>query len=162
LVRELGEREVAVVAHHWVAYVSSILEALLALGLVWVAVWGPIELGWFFLIVAFGLLVHAGWRALWQHMDRFVVTNMKVFRVTGVLNRKTASTPMRRILDITLDQPLAGRFFSYGHFIFESAAQEQGLREIRNIGDPDELNKTIQKQLIDQGLRGRASARQDD
>ena len=161
LVRERGENEVAVVAHHWIAYVSSALEALAALGLVWVAVVGPIELGWLFLIAALGLLVHAGWRALWQYMDIFVVTNMKVIRFTGVLNQRSAATTMRRVLDITLEQPVAGRILKYGHFVFESAAQEQGLREIRNIGNPDRLNHIIQEQLIDQGLRGRAGSRHD-
>jgi uncharacterized membrane protein YdbT with pleckstrin-like domain len=77
-------------------------------------------------------------------MDLFVVTNMKVIRYTGVLNRKSATTTMRRVLDITLDKPVAGRIFGYGHFVFESAAQEQGLREIRNIGNPDDLNRIIQ------------------
>ena len=161
LVRERGEIPIEVVPHHWVAYVRPALEAVLALGLVWVAVWGPIELGFIFLIAAFLLLLHAGWRALWEHMDRFVITNMKVFRVTGVFNRKTASTPMKRILDITLTKPVAGRVLGYGHFVFESAAQEQGLREIRNIGNPDRLNHIIQEQLIDQGLRGRAGSRHD-
>jgi uncharacterized membrane protein YdbT with pleckstrin-like domain len=151
-----------VVPHHWVAYVRPGLEAALALGLVWLAFWGPIELGWLFLLAAFGLLAHAGWRALWEYMDLFVVTNMKVIRYTGVLNRKSATTTMRRVLDITLDKPVAGRIFGYGHFVFESAAQEQGLREIRNIGNPDDLNRIIQSQLIDQGLRGRAGARQDE
>jgi hypothetical protein len=162
LVPDRGETIVAVVPHHWIAYVRPGLEALLALALLWVAFWGPIELGWLFLLAALGLLTHAGWRALWEYMDLFVVTNMKVIRYTGVLNRKSATTTMRRVLDITLDKPVAGRIFGYGHFVFESAAQEQGLREIRNIGNPDDLNRIIQGQLIDQGLRGRAGVRQDD
>lgn len=162
LITDRGERIIDEVAHHWIAYVPSVLECVGALGLVWIAVWGPIELGGIFLIAAFLLLVHAGWRALWEHMDRFVITNMRVYRVTGVLNRKTATTPMKRILDVTLTKPVAGRVLGYGHFVFESAAQEQGLREIRNIARPDERNHTIQRELIDQGLRGRVSQLNDD
>jgi len=155
LITDRGERIIDEVAHHWVAYVRPLLEAVLAAGLVVVAVLGPIELGWLFLGAAAVVVVHAGWRALWEHMDRFVITNMRVFRVTGVFSRKVATTPMTRILDVTLTKPLIGRLLGFGHFVFESAAQEQGLREIRNIGRPDARDHTIQRALIDQGLRGR-------
>lgn len=154
LIVDRGERIIDEVPHHWVAYLGAALESLLALGLVLIAVLGPIELGAIFLIAAFLVLAHAGWRALSEHMDRFVITNMRVYRVTGVFNRKTATTPMKRILDVTLTRPLPGRLLGYGHFVFESAAQEQGLREIRNIGRPEERNQTIQRELIDQGLHG--------
>ena len=33
----------------------------------------------------------------------------------------------------------------YGHFVFESAAQEQGLRDIRYVGRPDERDLAIQR-----------------
>ena len=45
--------------------------------------------------------------------------------------------PITRILDITVVKPLTGRMLGYGHFIFESAAQAQGLRHIRYVGEPD-------------------------
>ena len=60
---------------------------------------------------------------------------------------------MMRILDITVQQPLLGRIFGYGHFTFESAAQEQGLRDIRYVGRPDERDKTIQRLVAMRGLR---------
>jgi hypothetical protein len=47
-----------------------------------------------------------------------------------------------------------GRVFGYGHFIFESAAQAQGLREIRFVGNPDERGLTIQRVIQQAGLRG--------
>lgn len=162
LIDDRGEEIIDEVAHHWIAYVRPALEGVLALILVGAALWGPIELGWVFLIAAFALLLHGGWRALHEHMDRFVITNMRVYRVTGVLNRRTATTPMKRILDVTLTKPLLGRILGYGHFVFESAAQEQGLREIRSVARPDERHHMIQRELIDQGLRGRGSQSNDD
>ena len=71
-------------------------------------------------------------------MDRFVITNMRAFRVHGLFSRHRATTPMTRILDITVDKSPMGRIFNYGHFIFESAAQDQGLRDIDYVGRPDE------------------------
>ncbi len=44
-------------------------------------------------------------RILSAHMDRFVITNMRVFRVHGIFAQQTATMPMSRILDITVDKP---------------------------------------------------------
>ena len=46
----------------------------------------------------------------------------------------------------------------YGHFVFESAAQEQGLRDIRFVPRPDRLDLMIQEQVQQAGLRGRTGA----
>ena len=98
--------------------------------------------------------LHAGWRILERKTDRFVITNMRVFRVHGILTQNIATMPLSRILDISVHKPIIGRIFGYGHFIFESAAQEQGLREIRFVGDPDQRGLTIQRVIQQAGLRG--------
>ena len=79
---------------------------------------------------------------------------MRVFRVHGVLSRELATMPLSRILDITVVKPLIGRILGYGHFVFESAAQEQGLRDIRFVGRPDERDLAIQRVVQRSGLRG--------
>jgi membrane protein YdbS with pleckstrin-like domain len=92
-------------------------------------------------------------------MDRFVITNMRVFRVHGIFNQHRATMPMSRILDITVDKPFWGRVFGYGHFVFESAAQDQGLRDIRFVGQPDARDLTIQTVIQRAGLRASAGDR---
>ena len=89
-----------------------------------------------------------------EKRDRFVVTNMRVFRVHGVLSSHLATMPLSRILDITVVKPLHGRILGFGHFVFESAAQEQGLRDIRYVGRPDERDLVIQRVVQRAGLRG--------
>nr|WP_275902071.1 PH domain-containing protein [Brevibacterium zhoupengii] len=86
-------------------------------------------------------------------MDRFVITNMRVFRIHGIFTQHKATMPMARILDISVHKPLMGRIFRYGHFVFESAAQDQGLRDIRYVGRPDERDLTIQTVIQRSGLR---------
>ena len=100
------------------------------------------------------MLAWASYLALKVHMDRFVVTNMRVFRVHGVFSQSLATMPLSRILDITVNKPLLGRIFGYGHFIFESAAQAQGLRDITTVARPDERDLTIQRVVQRAGLRG--------
>jgi predicted metallo-beta-lactamase superfamily hydrolase len=41
----------------------------------------------------------------------------------------------------------------YGHFTFESAAQEQGLRDIRYVARPLERDLVIQRHVQLSGLR---------
>ena len=95
---------------------------------VFVSAWafeGP--LFWILFLIGLGVAVQAGWKMLEEYRDRFVITNQRVFRVNGVLNTARASVPLGRILDITVKKPMIGHWLNYGHFVFESAAQVQGL-----------------------------------
>jgi len=154
LLRDEGEVIVDDVHHHWVVYLVPGIEAVLGVGLLYLFLMAPVDLAWFPLMLASVVFVHAAWKAVNEHMDRFVITNMRVFRVRGVLSQSSATMPLRRILDITVEKPLAGRLVGYGHFVFESAAQEQGLREIRYVARPDERDLTIQQVVQRSGLRG--------
>jgi len=154
LLREEGEVIVDEVRKHWIVYVVPALIALggvLCLALFLVA---SVQVAWLPLVLGFGLLGWGGWRALAANLDRFVITNMRVFRVKGVLARSLATMPLVRILDITVVKPMTGRLLGYGHFTFESAAQEQGLRDIRYVGRPDQRDLAIQRVVQRSGLRG--------
>ena len=154
LLRDEGEVVVDEVRKHWAAFARPAVEGAVAFGLLVVFPFLDLDLAWVPLLAALGLFAHAGWKALQVVVDRFVVTNMRVFRVHGVLNRKMATVPLIRILDITVNKPLTGRILGYGHFVFESAAQEQGLREIRFVGRPDDRALAIQRVVQRSGLRG--------
>lgn len=153
LISDQGEVVIDEVRKHWAAMVGAVLE--LAGGIVVIApaaAWP--RLWWLFVLVGLGVAGHAVWRILDRRMDRFVITNMRVFRIHGILSQHIATMPLARILDITVDKPFVGRILGYGHFIFESAAQSQGLRVIRFVGDPDRRGLTIQRVIQQAGLRG--------
>ena len=154
LLRDEGEVIVDEVKHHWVVHVLPVLEAIVGVALLIVFPFVDIDVAWLPFLLAFLILAHAGWRSLTFHMDRFVITNMRVYRVNGVLSQKQATMPLIRILDITVAKPLHGRLLGFGHFVFESAAQEQGLKEIRYVGRPDERDLSIQRVVQRAGLRG--------
>lgn len=154
LLRDEGEVIVDEVRHHWVSYVKPALYAVLALVKVGAGMFVDMSVAWVFLLAGGALLLWAAYLALRVHMDRFVVTNMRVFRVKGVFSQSLATMPLTRILDITVQKPFSGRLMGYGHFIFESAAQAQGLRDIKFVGRPDERDLTIQRVVQRAGLRG--------
>ena len=158
LLRHLDETLVEDVRHHWVVYVVPVLVAVAGGWFVLLGFFVNVNAGWFCFLVGALLVLWAGWKALHEHMDRFVVTNMRVFRVRGVFAESAATMPLARVLDITVRKTALGRLLGYGHFVFESAAQEQGLRDIRFVPRPDRLDLTIQEQVQQAGLRGRTGA----
>ena len=154
LLREEGEVIVDEVRKHWVVYVVPVLLSVVGVLFFWVFLVASVKVAWLPLLVALALWCWAAWRALAANMDRFVITNMRVFRVKGVLARSQATMPLGRILDITVVKPMTGRVLGYGHFTFESAAQDQGLRDIRFVGRPDDRDLAIQRVVQRAGLRG--------
>ncbi len=154
LLREEGEVIVDIVRKHWVVHVVPMLIGLLGGVCLTSFVFADLDLAWFPLASGLALLAWGGYKGLDASMDCFVITNMRVFRVRGVFARSLATMPLRRILDITVVKPLSGRLLGYGHFTFESAAQAQGLREIRFVGQPDERDLVIQRVVQRSGLRG--------
>lgn len=162
LIADEGEIVVDEVRRHWAAHAVPTLEVVAGIGLAVWALWWPVDLAWVPLVLFLGLVGHGLARIVAVHMDRFVITNMRVFRVHGIFSRHTATMPMARILDITVDKPLIGRILGYGHFVFESAAQAQGLREIRYVGRPDERDLTIQRVIQRSGLRASMKPTKED
>ncbi|MDX6258904.1 MAG: hypothetical protein QOH84_592 [Kribbellaceae bacterium] len=158
LISDEGEVVIDEVRHHWVVFTVPMLEIALAVVLLVVMLWKNLGNAAFaLLVIVMVLLGHAFWRFLTEHRDRFVVTNMRVMRIRGVFSQTVATTPIARILDITLQKPIIGRLLGYGHFVFESAAQDQGFREIRYVSRPDDRDLTIQRVIQRTGLRASAS-----
>ncbi len=162
LIADEGEIVVDEVRKHWMANLLPFLEMAVAVLIIISMLWWPTAIVWLPLLLALVIAAHAGWMIWARHMDRFVITNMRVFRVHGILAQHTATMPMSRILDITVHKPLIGRILGYGHFVFESAAQDQGIREVRYVARPDQRDLTIQRVIQRSGLRASMRPRKDD
>ena len=154
LIADEGEVIVDEVRKHWAVIIGPIIEIILAIPALLLLGVMPSTLYWVPIFLSLALLLHGSWRILEAQMDRFVITNMRVFRVHGILSQSQATMPLARILDISVHRPVIGRILGFGHFVFESAAQEQGLREIRFVGRPNERGLTIQRVIARSGLRG--------
>jgi membrane protein YdbS with pleckstrin-like domain len=107
------------------------------------------------IVLFFGL--RFAWK-LWQwRADRIVVTDRRIFEVSGVLTRKVASMPLAKMTDITYRRSLLGRLFGYGELIVETAGQEQSLQHITHLPRPDDFYRTI-TWLVTGGLTPRSEA----
>ncbi|WP_461471510.1 PH domain-containing protein [Microbacterium sp. HJ5] len=160
LIADQGEVVIDEVHKHWAAVVGASLELFGGVILMLLVFVVPAAAWWVPVVLGGAVILHAAWRILERRTDVFVITNMRVFRVHGILAQSIATMPLARILDISVHKPVIGRILGYGHFVFESAAQEQGLREIRYVGDPDGRGSTIQRVIQQAGLRGFAGHHQ--
>ena len=81
-------------------------------------------LGWgtliFFLIGA-GLIALA--IANWVN-EEYIVTNRRVMKVNGLINKHSADSSLEKINDAVLDQNLFGRMFNYGDLDILTASEE--------------------------------------
>jgi uncharacterized membrane protein YdbT with pleckstrin-like domain len=139
-----GEKKVLEIHKHWIVDAWPAVRVL-ATGIFFV--WAVFQLngGWFWFawLVAFVIGYQAVWRILAEYRDRFMISTIRLSRFTGVFSTRRANIPIVRLVDITVDRPVIGRWLNYGHFKFESAAQIQGLYRISYVKDIDEVENIL-------------------
>lgn len=157
-----GEYMVLEVRQHWIASLWPATRLVFGL-LVFVFAWTfQAPAFWIFFLVGLVVAVQAGWRLLEVYRDRFVITNQRLIRVNGVVDTQRASVPLGRILDITVKKPWTGHMLNYGHFVFESAAQVQGLNEIRYVGSIDDREDALRMIMTPETAQIEDDADRDD
>jgi uncharacterized membrane protein YdbT with pleckstrin-like domain len=67
---------------------------------------------------------------------RYVLTDFRVMRTWGVFNRHLAWIPWPKVTDVSLAQTIAGRLFGYATVRIESANENSGFKEIKDLHDP--------------------------
>lgn len=149
--RRLGDSEDVVedgiLFRHPMIYARPAMEALLGLLSLVLLVFSPADVGWFFLLLGLGLLGHAAFLALESYLDIIVITNLRIFRQQGITWTLYSSMPLKRVVDITVDQSSWGQLFHYAHFTFESASGDRLLRDIKFVADPWLRDRVVQRSL---------------
>ncbi len=103
-------------------------------------------------LVMVGLVLQLAWHVLAWEFERVVVTDEKVIHVAGVLDRRIASTPLAKVSEFTVRQPLLGRVFDYGSLVVDvPGGRDQALHGLAFLPDPAGLYRLVS----DQARRGR-------
>ena len=76
------------------------------------------------LLIGLAMLVNAAVK-WWAQF--YFVTNQKVMKVEGILRKSTSGSALEKINDITMEQPLLGRWLGYGTVRVLTAADESNL-----------------------------------
>jgi membrane protein YdbS with pleckstrin-like domain len=101
-------------------------------------------------ILVYGVVLFVlGWRVADWYYDRFILTNKRVMVVKGIITRNVAMMPLLRVTDMKYVQSPLGRILNYGTFELESAGQDQALRKIVNLPNPNELYLRIVEEMYE-------------
>lgn len=100
------------------------------------------------------LLGRAVWKLLVWRGDWFVATDKRLLLTYGVVNRKVAMMPFSKVTDMSYRQSLAGRLLDYGEFVLESAGQDQALRNIAWMPEPDDVYLRIVAEIFGTSGKG--------
>lgn len=150
-----GERVVLETRQHPFAIVDAFLDAMrLILPLLMVS-WGVLGIrlldnvvgDWVIRIAFLAMAVVVArlfWRILEWEFARVIVTTEKLVHVHGILNRRIASTPLVKVSELTVSQPLAGRMFGYGKLVVDTpGGGELPLHGLAYIPDPADVYRLI-------------------
>ena len=142
-----GETLIVVVREHWAHIVEPVASTVAAFALALLVdsnVTSSTEffataLWWVFFAVAIRLL----WRlAQWRH-NWFLATDKRLLMRYGLITHKVAMMPLAKVTDMTYERTIPGQLIGYGRFIMESAGQDQALREINWVPNPDVTYRSI-------------------
>jgi len=137
-----GEQIVVRERQHWIAIVLhsrwAIVLILVALVIfVFLHPGGALESvltdSGFGLIVAG--LIWIGWGWLMWHNQSYLVTNRRVLKIEGLLNKHTADSSLEKINDAELDQNVFGRLLNFGDLDILTAAETE-VDRFRMLRDP--------------------------
>lgn len=95
------------------------------------------------------VLVFVGWRMLDWWYDRFILTNKRIMVVKGLITRSVGMMPLVRVTDMKYEQSPLGRMLNYGTFVVESAGQDQALRTVKPLPNPNELYLRIVEEMYE-------------
>jgi membrane protein YdbS with pleckstrin-like domain len=103
------------------------------------------------------------WKVADWYFDRFILTNKRLMAVSGMISRTVAMMPLLRVTDMKYEQTPMGRLLNYGTFVLESAGQEQALREVKHLPNPNELYLRIVEEMYEpETVEAKLAARNAD
>jgi membrane protein YdbS with pleckstrin-like domain len=104
-------------------------------------------------LVFVALLIWLIWKWIEWSYSLIFITAYRIIYVHGILVRQVAMLPMSKVTDMRYDRTPNGQLLGYGRFIIESAGQDQALRTIDFVPEPDQTYRHIQNLLFSKGTQ---------
>jgi membrane protein YdbS with pleckstrin-like domain len=153
---------------HWIHLIKEIVIGAAATFLMgWLAGWLH-KHGWdaavtVTVIVWLGVMGYVGWKLVDWWYDRFILTNKRIMVVNGLITRTVGMMPLGRVTDMKYEQSPLGRLLNYGTFVVESAGQDQALRTVKPLPNPNELYLRIVEEMYEpEAVEARLSRAAED
>jgi uncharacterized membrane protein YdbT with pleckstrin-like domain len=81
----------------------------------------------------------------WWAQD-YIVTNRRLMKVTGILNKRSSDSSLEKINDAILDQNVLGRILNYGDLDILTAAGESAVDYFRMLNGAKEFKRVMLNQ----------------
>jgi hypothetical protein len=144
LKKMLGDQEdiILVTRQHWFLLVSQIFLELVLMGLIITGV--VILVNTVPVVGLFGLLglillaiplISGTIDVMRWYSHKYIVTNLRVIQVSGVINKNVYDSSLEKVNDVRLVQSFFGRIFGYGDVEILTAS-DVGINLFKRIGDP--------------------------
>ncbi|NHI20228.1 PH domain-containing protein [Phycicoccus endophyticus] len=104
-------------------------------------------------------LARLAWKELGRRYTWFVATNKRILKHEGILTRTVPMMRLTKVTDMTYHRTVGGEIWNYGTIVIESAGQQQAIRELRYIPDPDEVNAALNSEIFGERPRRRRPGR---
>ena len=91
-------------------------------------------------VIGLGIFLVRLWQ--WWAQD-YMITNRRLMKVWGVLNKRSVDSALEKVNDARLDQSVFGRIFNYGHLDILTASTETDLDDYDMIKDPKGFKKIM-------------------
>lgn len=146
----LPDEEVVVASNkHWVVIAEPVLTCVLSFALVvWVNVSTGSAGGDVFWWVWFAIVLRTAWCLLEWRRTWFIATDQRFLKITGMVVRKVAMMPLKKVTDITYDRTIPGQILRYGTFRFETAGQDQAFSKLERMPHPNEMYRAIVEYVL--------------
>ena len=76
-------------------------------------------------------------------VDHYVITNKRVIKVEGIINRKVSTIPLGKITDTSYRRTWLGRIIGYGDMVLDTPGQDKYLPMLDKLSKPDKVYTLI-------------------
>lgn len=120
-------------------YFCEVLGGLVVAGVLigWLGGGGAVAAAvWIAWLLVLGRLF---WKLLTWTVEFFIVTDLRLMYIRGLVSRRVGMIPRGKVTDIKMERTVLGEILDYGTFIMESAGDDQAFREVTFMPYPEQL-----------------------
>ncbi len=107
----------------FLSFINDVVALLLVIGIIVAVIWLPVDL--------------VRWRS-----RKYVLTNRRVMRLDGVINKNSFDSSLEKINDIESNQPLVGRLLGYTNLTIYTAS-DQANEQYNQLIDGLQFKKAV-------------------
>lgn len=146
----LPEEEVVVATNkHWISIAEPVLTCLLAFAIVvWINSAGNSAGADLFWWLWFAVVLRTAWCLIEWRRTWFIITDQRLLKITGIIVRRVAMMPLKKVTDVNYDRTIPGQILRYGRFRFETPGQDQAFERIEPLPHPNEMYRAVVEYVL--------------